>query len=731
MVDNKPSSSRSPNEIPSPPSSPSLPTPTSNGQCSAKPKGRPTVTPRTFTRFFTPRSFLGRGEKIGASRQALREITAYTSNRKRLSHQRSSTRGTVQAFGDENDEFEVERASKKRKRDIPPSPDTSPVQSSPLKRKQTPSITILDDPEDETILSDVDSIDGDSGKETAFHARKPGAIKPIQSRCNGRMGWNLRRDTGRIDRPRVARDVSYGSDWQTETSNFFADSEDTHLCEDVVNSDQSSIPFCTTSCNTNSLIAIGDEEGGIRLLESAKNSEPEFSEAYLTFRPHTNAILDLAFSPDDLLLVTASGDQTSQVIDMPTQRTINTLAGHVSSVKQIRFQPGSSNVMATSSRDGSVQIWDLRCKAYLPARNIKVSLEPSNNETPSGARATHKMTYASFVNTISDAHSGRATVPEILTTSKMPRLAKDSPWTTEHTTRRGGDVSVTALTFLPQGREHLLLTASEANANVKLWDIRISHTQRRRSRDAPLSTSRQPDSHTYHRQFGLTSISLSGDAARLYTLCRDNTVYVYSTSHLILGHAPELSSSSFQSHRANRAEKPGLGPLYGLRHPKFHATTFYVKSALRPAANNKSEVLAVGSGDSCAVLFPTDERYLQPGSAHSNLPSLSPLPFPDTGPTVPLYRMDSGSALAARLNDTIPIYQHGSALIRGHDREVTGLTWTKGGDLVSLGDDCTARCWREGRGSEARSLRVGGEGEGRRWGCGWAEAKDGFDDEDG
>lgn len=222
MADQKPSSSqseasspltdttRSPNDIQNHPSSPSLPTPASSGQCSAKPKRRPTVTPRTFTRFFTPRTSLGRGKKIGASRQALREITASTSNRRRLSQQRLSTRDTVQASGDENDDIEVERTSKKRKREVPPSADTTPVQSSPLTRKQTPSITILDDSEDETIISDVDSIDGDLGKEMGVCARKPGVIKPIKSRCDGRMGWNLRRDTGLIDRPRVARDVSYG-----------------------------------------------------------------------------------------------------------------------------------------------------------------------------------------------------------------------------------------------------------------------------------------------------------------------------------------------------------------------------------------------------------------------------------------------------------------------------------------------------------------------------------------
>lgn len=475
------------------------------------------------------------------------------------------------------------------------------------------------------------------------------------------------------------------------------------------------------------MVAIGDEEGGVRLLESVKSGKPEFSKAYLAFRPHTNAIFDLAFSPDDLLLATASGDQTGKVIDMPTQCTIYCLRGHVSTVKQTRFQPGSSSVIATSGRDGVVQVWDLRCKGVDgPVKRIKVSLEPSDNQ----AAPPPKVTFARSINTISNAHTG-GSVPEINSISKKLQPAKDAPRNTENFGRRVGDVSVTALSFLPQGRDHLLLTASEADATVKLWDLRTTYTNRRRSRAGPLSTSRQPDSHAYHRQFGITSLSLSGDGGRLYTMCRDNTVYVYSTSHLILGHAPELSVSSHRRRRASRVEKQGLGPLYGFRHPSFHATTFYVKSALRPALNDKSEILAVGSSNSCAVLFPTDERYLQSCSTNRDQRSPSPLFFEDLSPRVQVKRTDSSLGLAGRLNDTIPIYQHGSALIRGHDREVTGLTWTIGGDLVSVGDDLTARCWREGRGGEARSLRVGGEGEGRRWGCGWAEVEEGWDDEDG
>ena len=422
-----------------------------------------------------------------------------------------------------------------------------------------------------------------------------------------------------------------------------------------------------------------------------------------------------------MLLATASGDQTAQIIDMLTQRPTYSMKGHVSSVKQVRFQPGSSsNIIATSSRDGSVQIWDLRCKGFEgPVRDFRVSLEPSDGDTSS--RSGEKMTWLRPVDSIYEAHTGGDGPSS--GSSSAAKLAGDAPSKTESPGRRG-DVSTTALTFLPPGQEHLLATASEANANIKLWDLRTTHSHRR-SRAAPLSTTQQPESHSRHRHFGMTSLALSGDGGRLYALCRDNTVYAYSTSHLVLGHVPELSSTSSRSRRSGGRNLEGLGPIYGFRHQQLHATTFYVKLAVRPAADDKSELLAIGSSDGCAVLFPTDERYMG-RCRHSKA---SDLPITLVTPTrPPLGRSPSSFTWSARMNDNIPIYQHGSALIRGHTKEVTSLTWSANGDLVTVGDDFTARCWREG--PEARDLRTGGEKEGRRWNSGWAEVEGNWDDDD-
>lgn len=505
--------------------------------------------------------------------------------------------------------------------------------------------------------------------------------------------------------------------WQSATANFYSRPEDKHTCYNItVSVERFALPFCVTGCKTNSLVAIGDEQGGVRLQETLAEDKVGFSKTYLSFRPHTNAIMDLEFSQDDKLLATAAGDQTSNIVDMPSQQTIHTLSMHRSTVKQVLFQPGSSNsVLATSSRDGTVQIWDLRCAGLkVPVRQVKAA-ENSASSTHHSARPK-VVNWAKPVNTIANGHGGRG----LFLTEEASTL--DTPSRSE-THNRSGDVSVTSISFLDASRSHLLMTASEANASVKLWDLRTAHTTRR-GHPIPLSTTRRPESHDKHRQFGLTSIVLGGDGSRLYTLCRDNTIYAYSTSHLVLGYAPELISGGAKS-KKKMLEKDGLGPLYGFRHPLFHASTFYVKLALRPAFDDKPELLAVGSSDACAVLFPTDERYLNRQNPYMPKPPFSPTPTLRR----PLTRTISAST---RLYDTIPIHQSGTALIRGHDKEVTGLTWSTNGDLVTIGDDLSARCWRDSNGEEARQLRVGGEKDGQRWNCGWAhiDEETGWDDDE-
>lgn len=651
-----------------------------SGVRSSKPRKPPSITPRRFTRFFSPITTHSTTHSRSKSAKRLGDITKNAVNQVKFS-----------GFHD-LPQFETPR----KKRKILPTPESSPVQpldSSPLR-------STTDKPPSHIPYHDFDttSIEDSESEEEEEEQRFPAPITRLRNAAsNSRL---LQRSFGGARAVNRGRIYDHCADWRAQTADFYTRPEDCHSFHG------GALPFCVTRCNTNSLVAIGDEEGGVKLIDSAY-ADNSFGQHHVHFKPHHNAVMDLTFSSDDYLFATASGDQTARVIDMRTQQTRYVMHGHTSSVKQVRFQPGNDSIVATSSRDGSVMVWDLRCRGQdAPVADFAVNFEPGN-DLVNATQRQRSVTYASSVNSMRDAHG----------------LQLES---------RRSDVSITALAFLPDARSHLFLTATEANACVKLWDLRGKYTSRRNAPSIPVSSTREPDAHIKNRQFGISSLTVSGDGGRFYALCRDSTLYAYSTNHLVLGTAPELDLQSGTA--ASKSFRPrqglhGLGPLYGFRHPMFQATSFYVKAALRSATSSRPEMLAVGSREGCAVLFPTDESLLKKRRPQQ----------PDSQDTLGDEASRETSENRTRVTSSaktqdmsLPIYSHGTALVRAHGTsEVTGLTWTTDGELVTLGDDFTARCWREDDAKAARAMRKCGEGEGARWGWGWADVEASYDEEEG
>ncbi|KIW03857.1 uncharacterized protein PV09_05155 [Verruconis gallopava] len=691
---------------------------------SRKPKKPPPVTPKRFTRFFTPRSSISRVTKTTPSKagRQLREITQQGLNAKSAKFSRSRSPRKTVVFQDidqlQNAVVTPSMSSKKRKAYL--SPESLPFDSSPCKRtcpEENIEECIPSSPP-EYVRHNRVLLDRSVSPELRLPPR------PIRHISNSNIsGETLERSFGGIKitgRGRRRPNCTY---WQAHAADFYSRPEDAHLYTG------SALPYCTTSCNTNSLIAVGDETGTISIIDTAKDSKHGFSATHLTFQPHANAVMDLAFSSDDTMLATASGDQTSRIIDMHTQRVKYIMHAHSTSVKQVRFQPGNDNVLATSSRDGDIHIWDLRCKGSETL--IVETSRPTHVTMASLLTKQYKAFNASPYNSILAAHSSPYPTADEVPSSTRDAAGKD-PSTLA--VSRNGIVSVTALAFLNSpGRSHLLLSGSEASTTLRLWDIRNRYS--RRGPATPLSTTLEPESHSRHRHFGITSLLLNQQGSRIFVLSRDSTVYAYSAAHLINGHAPQLERDFTAKHQRSMADsRKGLGPLYGLRHPKLHASTFYVKAALRPAKDDKVEMLAVGSADGCAVLFPTDESSF-PSTEPVLLPSgmNTPLVGPASSPlsTVrpPLRRAASSSlGLSARMRDSIPIYSPGTALIAGHSREVTDVSWTHDGDFVTLSDDHSARLWREG--PQARAMRTATDGNSMRAGWGWADVDESWDNDD-
>ncbi|RMZ76965.1 hypothetical protein DV737_g4584, partial [Chaetothyriales sp. CBS 132003] len=615
---------------------------------SARIKKPPPITPRRFNRFFTPR-LKNDGRAVKASRKALKALSTANLNASSQDHPVSHHDGVQGAAAD---------------------------------------LDIGDDDDD-----DVDDTEASTDVEEIPHQRRVARY--------GTLGLSSRLTHLRLSGSRTARLACGDRNWQEETAHFYSSSADVNIEHGPPapagwqQIPALTLPFCTTSCKTNSLVAVGDEEGQVCLIESANECSNEFKKAHLVMRPHENAIMDLEFSEDDYLLATASGDQTCQIIDVQAQKSFYALTGHISSVKRIQFVPGSKDLLVTCSRDGTLAMWDTR---------IKLSESPL---LPDGPSLTREMVGREPFKCIYDAHVNR---------SRSRSLGSRS------------DPSITSVSFVSPSQPHLFATASSTDSVVKLWDMRAKHTYRNKA--VPISCTAEPKSHTSHRRFGIASMAMSSDCSSFYTLCRDHTVYAYSTAHLILGTAPEMSSDGpvFQ---ARNGASTGLGPLYGFRHPCLQISTFYNRIAVRKATDTNTELIAVGSSDDCAVLFPTASRYLT--KANRVIPRRSDSSLTDTGmPRSRIPRIDSQSTPLAFLQrgdrDDIPIYYHATPLIKGHRKEVTAVTWTREGNLVTISDDFKTRCWRQDK-ERARALRKGYEGEVERWASGWASVRNGFDDD--
>lgn len=216
-------------------------------QHGSKPRKAPTITPRSFTRFFTPKSSLEGGGRIGASRQALRDITASASNRK---GRRTPTKDTIQIFREGGQE--QMSGSKRRKRKIPDSLDVTPDRSSPLKRIRNQSLEISEDEG-----SDTGTIESRDDTEDPFrkYGRQPKSVERIiGSNYRGGQGQYLRREIGIHSRASElwcrGRGIGISKEWQHETTNFLTRPEDAHVCMNVSAPSDHTIPFCTASCNS-------------------------------------------------------------------------------------------------------------------------------------------------------------------------------------------------------------------------------------------------------------------------------------------------------------------------------------------------------------------------------------------------------------------------------------------------------------------------------------------------
>lgn len=221
-----------------------------------KPKRPPPVTPRSFRRFFTPRSTLkalNNEEGIRTNRRALQEIAGSTLNRSGPALARTSDNSDPQPLSKPLSKEVNLTPSKKRKFT---STFDNPLSSSPL-RKVRVAPPIREEPkEDEGREGGESIIDRDIHSEAPrdikekSHEKLPLVLPIRRSRALQTSGALFARSLSDHPSGKVTiRASNYGASWQDEAANFYSGSDDLHACINQ-NRTHMTLPFCTTACNS-------------------------------------------------------------------------------------------------------------------------------------------------------------------------------------------------------------------------------------------------------------------------------------------------------------------------------------------------------------------------------------------------------------------------------------------------------------------------------------------------
>src|ERR1022692_2294701 len=131
-------------------------------------------------------------------------------------------------------------------------------------------------------------------------------------------------------------------------------------------------------------ITAGAPKPWLRPLHPALN--PAGTRLLLTLKGHSDAVSDVAVTPDGKRAVSASGDKTLKLWDLRTGRTLCTLEGHSDSVLGVAVTPDGKRAVS-ASQDCTLNVWDLEAGRALLTLKGHSDAVSDVAVTPDGMRA--------------------------------------------------------------------------------------------------------------------------------------------------------------------------------------------------------------------------------------------------------------------------------------------------------------------------------------------------------
>ncbi|KAK9240527.1 WD40-repeat-containing domain protein [Lipomyces kononenkoae] len=338
------------------------------------------------------------------------------------------------------------------------------------------------------------------------------------------------------------------------------------------------------------------------------------------------------------------------------QQPLMKLACHDNAIFDTSFSPTDTH-LATASGDQTARIFDLQrqqCTSILrpcdghSLKQVKFLDTPLSRNPAIVATSTRGGTISLFDTRIRTDSSAESLPVAQIMRAQNPEKGRRA---TKSTHAR----SVTSLAFLD---ENTLLSAGESSGSIREWDLRKTSLEKKYL---------QPVSQTVggDKDHGVTSIAVDYYGARVWTLSKSGAVFAYP-----LG------------------QTDGCEAMECIRDPQLKVDSFYVKLSVASEeavhrAGLNGGYIACGSSENVVVVLPVSRRGCG-DLTYMRMPS----------------RTGSKEDFVTRERRVA------AALVNGHSKEVTGVSWTCDGEIISIGDDMLVRRWKPHRDiSNSESIR--------------------------
>ncbi|MGW0549021.1 nSTAND1 domain-containing NTPase, partial [Streptomyces altiplanensis] len=232
------------------------------------------------------------------------------------------------------------------------------------------------------------------------------------------------------------------------------------------------------------LLASASSDGTVRLWAGADHRSPVG-----TLTGHGGPVIAVAFSPDGRLIASAGSDGTVRLWGVTDRRPAGTLLGHGGAVRSVAFGPGGQSLVSGGA-DRTVRLWDVE------RRRLRATLRGHGDDV-------HGVAFSADGRSVVSGGADRA----VMLWDVAGRQVRATP----RSTLRGHSDGVLGVAFSPDGDS---VASGGADRTVKLWDAR-------RPRIRATLTGHSDD---------VNAVAYGADGTIVVSACGDGTAKVWDTA---------------------------------------------------------------------------------------------------------------------------------------------------------------------------------------------------------